>query len=203
MLVDADAEEEPEVRSQCDEYRCDDGTCSDTCNPAPVFVHDPSSGYLTTFPDDFVFGVTASAYQIEGAWNEDGKGESTWDRFVHEPGRILNGETGDVACDHYHRYREDVALMADAGIPAYNLTTAWTRIIPDGVGAVNEAGIDFYSRLVDELLRNGITPWLTLYHWDLPQALEDRGGWLNRETVDHFVRYAQVVSEALGDRVKN
>jgi beta-glucosidase len=156
---------------------------------------------MTTFPDDFVFGVTASAYQIEGAWNEDGKGESTWDRFVREPGRILNGETGDVACDHYHRYPEDVALMADAGIPAYNLTTAWTRIIPDGTGPIEPRGVAFYDRLVDELLEHDITPYVTLYHWELPQALQEIGGWANRETVDAFVRYADVVSGALGDRV--
>jgi beta-glucosidase len=157
---------------------------------------------MTSFPDDFVFGVSASAYQIEGAWDEDGKGESIWDRFVREPGRIFNGDTGDVACDHYHRYREDVALMADAGIPAYSLTTAWTRVIPTGDGPVEPRGISFYDRLVDELLANGITPYVTLYHWDLPQGLQDRGGWANRDTVDAFVRYADVMSDALGDRVK-
>ena len=156
---------------------------------------------MTSFPADFVFGVTASAYQIEGAWDEDGKGESTWDRFVRQPGRILNGDTGDVACDHYHRYPEDVALMADAGIPAYNLTTAWTRIIPDGIGPVEPRGVAFYDRLVDELLEHGITPYVTLYHWELPQALQDIGGWANRETIDAFARYADVVSGALGDRV--
>jgi beta-glucosidase len=158
---------------------------------------------VSRFPDDFVFGVAASAYQIEGAWDEDGKGESIWDRFVREPGRILNDGTGDVACDHYHRYPEDVSLMASAGIPAYSLTTAWTRIIPDGLGPVEPRGIDFYDRLVDELLENGITPYLTLYHWDLPQGLQDRGGWANRDTVDAFVRYADVMSAALGDRVKH
>lgn len=158
---------------------------------------------MTTFPDGFVFGVAASAYQIEGAWDEDGKGESIWDRFTHRPGTILNGDTGDVACDHYHRYREDVALMAGAGIPAYSLTTAWTRIIPDGTGPVEPRGIGFYDRLVDELLAHGVTPYVTLYHWDLPQGLQDRGGWASRETVDAFVRYADVVSSALGDRVKH
>jgi len=155
------------------------------------------------FPDDFVFGVTTSAYQIEGAWDEDGKGESIWDRFVREPGRILNGDTGNVACDHYHRYPEDVALMAEAGIPTYSLTTAWTRIIPDGTGAVETRGVAFYDRLVDELLEHGITPHVTLYHWELPQALQDRGGWANRDTVDAFVRYADVMSTALGDRVRH
>ena len=158
---------------------------------------------MTAFPDDFVFGVSASAYQIEGAWDEDGKGESIWDRFVREPGRIINGDTGDVACDHYHRYAEDVALMATAGIPAYSLTTAWTRIIPDGTGPVEPRGIAFYDRLVDELLEHGITPHVTLYHWELPQALQDNGGWANRDTVDAFVRYADVVSSALGDRVQH
>lgn len=157
---------------------------------------------MTRFADDFTFGVAASAYQIEGAWDEDGKGESIWDRFVDEPGRIFSGATGRVACDHYHRYAEDVALMADAGIPAYSLTTAWTRIIPDGTGAIEPRGIAFYDRLVDELLDHGITPYVTLYHWDLPQALQDRGGWANRHTVDAFVRYADVISAALGDRVK-
>jgi beta-glucosidase len=158
---------------------------------------------MTSFPDDFVFGVSASAYQIEGAWDEDGKGESIWDRFVREPGRIVNGDTGDIACDHYHRYAEDVALMADAGIPAYSLTTAWTRIIPDGDGPIEQRGIAFYDRLVDELLEHGITPHVTLYHWDLPQALQDKGGWANRDTVDAFVRYADIVSRALGDRVQH
>src|SRR5665811_549893 len=157
---------------------------------------------MTEFADGFTFGVAASAYQIEGAWDEDGKGDSIWDRFVDEPGRILGGGTGRVACDHYHRYPEDVALMADAGIPAYSLTTAWTRIIPDGTGAIEPRGIAFYDRLVDELLDHGITPYVTLYHWDLPQALQDRGGWANRNTVDAFVRYADVMSAALGDRVK-
>ncbi|MEN8114135.1 MAG: GH1 family beta-glucosidase [Actinomycetota bacterium] len=158
---------------------------------------------MRSLPDDFVFGVAASAYQIEGAWDEDGKGESIWDRFVRTPGRILNGDTGEVACDHYHRYPEDVAIMTAAGIPAYSLTTAWTRIIPDGLGSVEPRGIAFYDRLVDELLANGITPYVTLYHWDLPQGLQDRGGWADRDTVDAFVRYADVVSSALGDRVKH
>lgn len=158
---------------------------------------------MTSFPEDFIFGVSASAYQIEGAWNEDGKGESIWDRFGREPGRILNGDTGDVACDHYHRYPEDVALLAEAGIPVYSMTTAWTRVIPRGTGPVEPRGIAFYDRLVDEFLEHGITPHITLYHWDLPQALQDNGGWANRDTVDAFVRYADVMSAALGDRVKH
>ncbi len=152
------------------------------------------------FPDGFSWGVATSAYQIEGGRHQDGKGESIWDRFA-DTGRMP--ESGDIACDHYHRWQEDVDLMAELGVTAYRFSTAWTRIIPDGAGSPNQAGIDFYSRLVDELLRKGITPWLTLYHWDLPQALQAAGGWLNRDTVDAFVRYADVVSTALGGRVKN
>ncbi len=149
---------------------------------------------------DFVWGTSTSAFQIEGGRYEGGKGESIWDRFAddgHMP------ESGDVACDHYHRWREDVALMADLGVTAYRFSTAWTRIIPDGLGEVNEAGLSFYSDLIDELIANGITPWLTLYHWDLPQVLQDRGGWENRDVVDAFVRYADVASRAFGDRVQN
>lgn len=151
-------------------------------------------------PDLFRWGVATSAYQIEGGRYQDHKGESIWDRFA-DSGHMT--DSGDVACDHFHRWREDVGLMAELGIDSYRFSTAWTRIVPDGLGAVNEAGLEFYSRLVDELLANGITPWLTLYHWDLPQRLQDRGGWLNRETVDAFVRYANVVSDALGGRVTN
>jgi beta-glucosidase len=153
-----------------------------------------------TFPDIFTWGVATSAYQIEGGRYQGGKGESIWDRFA-DAGRMSG--SGDVACDHFHRWRQDVALMAELGVDSYRFSTAWTRIIPDGHGDVSEAGLEFYGQLVDELLRNGIEPWLTLYHWDLPQALEDSGGWLNRDTVDAFVRYAGVVSAALGDRVKN
>lgn len=153
-----------------------------------------------TFPDSFRWGVATSAYQIEGGRYRGGKGESIWDRFA-DTGRMP--QSGDVACDHFHRWREDVALMAELGVNAYRFSTAWTRIIPDGRGAVSEAGLQFYSDLVDELIANGITPWLTLYHWDLPQQLEESGGWLNRETVDAFVRYADAVSGALGDRVTN
>lgn len=152
------------------------------------------------FSDGFSWGVATSAYQIEGGRHADGKGESIWDRFA-DSGRMP--ESGDVACDHYRRWREDVALMAELGVTAYRFSTAWTRIIPDGAGKPNQAGIDFYGRLVDELVSNGITPWLTLYHWDLPQALQEEGGWLNRETVGAFVLYAEVVSDALGGRVRN
>ncbi|MEA2000873.1 MAG: GH1 family beta-glucosidase [Actinomycetota bacterium] len=154
----------------------------------------------TTFPDGFSWGVATSAYQIEGGRFQQGKGESIWDRFA-DTGRMT--DSGDVACDHFHRWRGDIALMAELGVTSYRFSTSWTRIVPDGVGKVNQAGLDFYSQLVDEMLAKGITPWLTLYHWDLPQDLQDSGGWLNRDTVDAFARYADVVSEALGDRVKN
>ncbi len=156
---------------------------------------------MMQFPDDFTWGVATSAYQIEGAVAEDGRGTSIWDTFAHTPGATRNGETGDVAADHYHRYREDVALMADLGVTAYRFSIAWPRVIPDGDGAVNAAGLGFYDRLVDELLAHDIQPWPTLYHWDLPQALQDRGGWENRATVDAFTGYAGVVGAALGDRV--
>lgn len=153
------------------------------------------------FPKDFVWGTATASYQIEGAWNEDGKGESIWDRFAHTPGKIDNGDTGDVACDHYHRWREDVALMRQLGLRAYRFSMAWPRVLPNGRGAVNQRGIDFYTSLVDELLAANITPYITLYHWDLPQALP--GGWLNRDTAGYFADYAALVVRRLGDRVKN
>jgi beta-glucosidase len=155
------------------------------------------------FPPDFVWGAATASYQVEGAVDEDGRGESIWDRFTATPGKILNGDHGGVACDFYHRYRDDVRLMHDLGLNAYRFSVAWPRILPEGRGAVNAAGLDFYDRLVDELLANGIEPFLTLYHWDLPQALEDRGGWPVRETVDAFVEYAEVVAARLGDRVRH
>lgn len=156
-----------------------------------------------SFPQNFLWGAATSAYQIEGAWNEDGKGESIWDRFAHTPGKIDRGDTGDVANDHYHRWREDVAMMADLGLKAYRFSTAWTRILPTGRGAVNKAGLDFYDRLVDALLEVKIVPFITLYHWDLPQGLQDKGGWPNRETAYAFAEYAEVISKRLGDRVKH
>lgn len=153
------------------------------------------------FPPDFAWGTATASYQIEGAWDEDGKGESIWDRFTHTPGNILNGDSGDIACDHYHRYPQDIALMKKLGLKAYRFSLSWPRIYPDGSRKANRAGLDFYGRLVDELLANDIEPYITLYHWDLPQALQDKGGWANREIVDHFSSYAGTAVEALGDRV--
>lgn len=153
------------------------------------------------FPRGFLWGTATAAYQIEGAVREDGRGESIWDRFAHTQGHIADGATGDVACDHYHRYRDDVALMRELNLNAYRFSIAWPRILPEGTGAVNQAGLDFYSRLLDTLLEAGITPLVTLYHWDLPQVLQDRGGWANRATADAFADYVDVVTRALGDRV--
>jgi beta-glucosidase len=156
-----------------------------------------------TFPKDFIWGAATAAFQIEGSTTVDGRGESIWDRFCATPGKVANGDTGDPACDHYNRWREDIALMRDIGLRAYRLSIAWPRIIPDGTGPVNQAGLDFYDRLIDGLLAAGITPYVTLYHWDLPQTLEDAGGWPNRATTEAFARYADVVSRRLGDRVKH
>ncbi len=156
-----------------------------------------------TFPPDFLWGAATAAYQIEGAWNEDGKGESIWDRFSHTPGKIRDANTGDVACDHYHRYRDDIALMCQLGLKAYRFSISWPRVIPDGCGAVNPAGLDFYDRLVDELLAANIQPFVTLYHWDLPQALQARGGWGNRDVCGYFADYAALMVRRLGDRVRH
>ena len=153
------------------------------------------------FPDGFTWGVATAAYQIEGAVTEDGRGPSIWDTFSHTPGWTANGDTGDVACDHYHRYPEDVTLMADLGVDAYRFSIAWPRIQPTGSGAPNQKGLDFYSRLVDALLARGIQPNPTLYHWDLPQPLEDAGGWQSRDTAERFAEYAGIMAAALGDRV--
>ncbi len=153
------------------------------------------------FPSGFTWGAATAAYQIEGAVDEDGRGASIWDRFSHTPGRVRNGDTGDVACDHYHRYRDDVSLMADLGLGAYRLSVSWPRVLPQGTGRPNEAGLGFYDRLVDELLACGIDPYVTLYHWDLPQALEDAGGWPVRATADAFGEFAALVAGRLGDRV--
>lgn len=153
------------------------------------------------FPAEFMWGLATASYQIEGAWNEDGKGESIWDRFSHTPGKISDGSNGDVACDHYHRWRDDVALLKKMGMKAYRFSISWPRILPEGTGKINQKGLAFYENLVDELLSAGIVPFVTLYHWDMPQALQDRGGWANREVVNWFADYAAVVVERLGDRV--
>ena len=155
------------------------------------------------FPPGFFWGAATAAYQVEGGWNEDGKGESIWDRFVLAPGKIKNGDTGKVACDSYHRYGDDIALLKDLGAKSYRFSIAWTRIQPDGTGPVNDKGLDYYKRLTDGLLAAGIRPFPTLYHWDLPQELEDRGGWPVRDTSDRFADYAGLVAGALGDRIEN
>jgi len=156
---------------------------------------------LFSFRDDFLWGAATAAYQIEGAWNEDGRGESIWDRFSHQPGKTTDMANGDIACDHYHRWKDDVDLISALGLNTYRFSIAWPRIFPQGWGSVNQLGIDFYSRLVDALLEKQITPYVTLYHWDLPQAIQDAGGWLNRRTIDWFASYADTMFKALGDRV--
>ena len=155
-----------------------------------------------SFPAGFSWGTATASYQVEGAWDEDGKGESVWDRFSHTDGKINTGDTGDVACDQYHRYPEDVAIMKQIGLGGYRFSISWARIFPDASGVVNQKGLDYYSRLVDELLANGVMPFPTLYHWDLPQWLEDQGGWSNRDIIAHFCKYAETMVNALGDRVK-
>ena len=154
-----------------------------------------------TVPPGFTWGAATSAYQVEGAWDEDGKGESIWDRFSHTPGAIRDGSSGDVAADQYHRYREDVALLRDLQLGGYRFSISWPRIFPDGTGALNRAGLDHYERLVDALLEAGVTPFPTLYHWDLPQSLQERGGWADRSIIPAFSRYAETVVEALADRI--
>ena len=154
------------------------------------------------FPPGFLWGAATAAHQVEGSPLADGAGASIWTRFAHTPGMTLNGDTGDVACDHYRRWKEDVRLMRELGLQAYRFSVSWSRILPEGTGRVNQAGLDFYSRLVDELLANGIEPLLTLYHWDLPAALDDRGGWLNRDCADWFADYGRVLYRALDGRVK-
>jgi beta-glucosidase len=161
----------------------------------------PATDTRRHFPSGFIWGAATASYQIEGAATEDGRTPSIWDTFSHTPGKTGAGDTGDVADDHYHRMPSDVALMAEIGLQSYRFSTSWSRIIPGGSGPVNQLGIDFYSRLVDELLANGIAPLLTLYHWDLPQELQDAGGWLNRDTASRFAEYAAVLGTALGDRV--
>jgi len=160
----------------------------------------PSGG---AFPDSFVWGAATAAYQIEGAWNEDGKGPSVWDMMCRKPGAVFRNHTGDVACDHYHRHREDVAIMRQIGLQAYRFSVSWPRVLPDGTGCLNEAGLAFYDRLVDDLLEAGIEPYLTLFHWDFPLALYQRGGWLNADSPHWFSEYAALLGRRLGDRVKH
>src|SRR5512141_1044968 len=156
---------------------------------------------MTVIPDGFVWGAATAAYQIEGAATEDGRGESVWDRFCSTPGKVRNGDSGAVACDFYHRYPADIELMGELGLDAFRFSIAWPRIVPEGRGRVNAAGLDFYDRLVDDLLAAGITPFPTLFHWDTPQALEDAGGWPARATAEAFVEYVEVVADRLADRI--
>ncbi len=156
----------------------------------------------TTFPADFLWGTGTAAYQVEGAYNVDGRGPSMWDTFVKIPGKIANGDTGDVACDHYHRYKEDVKLMKDLGLKSYRYSISWSRVLPEGTGKVNPKGIEFYQNLTNELLANGIEPAVTLYHWDLPDTLSQKGGWMNADTAVAFGEFADIMFEALGDKVK-
>ncbi len=153
------------------------------------------------FPAGFLWGAATSAYQVEGAWNEDGKGESIWDRFAHTPGKIRDSTNGDVACDQYHRYKEDVAILKRLNLRSYRFSTSWPRVQPAGRGPVNQKGLDYYSRLVDTLLEAGIRPFCTIYHWDLPQALEDQGGWPNRDLADYFADFSGILAKHLGDRI--
>lgn len=162
---------------------------------------EPSPLTRSALGPDFTLGVATSSYQIEGAAQQDGRGPSIWDTFCHTPGKTARGDTGDVACDHYHRYRDDIALMAWLGVDAYRFSVAWSRVLPSGRGPANPAGLDFYERLVDGLLEHGIKPCVTLYHWDLPQGLEDQGGWLARDTAAAFADYAALMARRLGDRV--
>src|SRR3712207_6725476 len=159
------------------------------------------------FPPGFVWGAATAAYQVEGAHDEDGRGPSIWDTFSHTPGKVLGGDTGDVACDHYHRFPEDIALMRELGLSAYRFSIAWPRVFPPGIGRPNPAGLDFYKRLVEALRTGGgpgaIEPFVTLYHWDLPQALQDRGGWANRDTALRFGDYTQTVAATLGTGVRH
>ncbi|NNM66702.1 MAG: beta-glucosidase [Spirochaetales bacterium] len=159
---------------------------------------------IFSFPQEFIFGTATAAFQVEGATHQDGRGDSIWDTQTRLPGVIKNGDTADFACDQYHRYEEDVALMKDLGVSAYRFSLSWPRLQPEGRGAVNPQGIDYYNRLIDALLKAGITPWVTLFHWDLPQSLQDsEGGWLSPHIADHFGDYAGLVAHAFSDRVKN
>jgi beta-glucosidase len=153
------------------------------------------------FPDGFVWGAATASYQIEGAVREDGRGSSIWDVFSQTPGKVVNGDTGDIACDHYHRWRDDIGLMRDIALPNYRFSLAWPRILPEGTGRIESKGLDFYDRLIEGLLERGIEPWVTLHHWDLPSALYDQGGWVSRDTCDAFAEFTDVVTRRYGDRV--
>jgi beta-glucosidase len=157
---------------------------------------------LTSFPDNFLWGVATSAYQIEGAVDVDGRGRSIWDTFAHTPGAILHGDTGDIAADHYHRYAEDLDLLVELGIKAYRFSIGWPRVQPDGKGVLNQRGVDFYKRVLDGLAERGVEPIVTLYHWDLPQALEDAGGWLSRDTALRFADYAAKMVDTFGGQAQ-
>ncbi|MFZ0771360.1 MAG: GH1 family beta-glucosidase [Candidatus Sulfotelmatobacter sp.] len=184
---------------------CSVSNAARTANSRPL--SSPHSQFDTfsevPFPKNFFWGTATAAYQIEGAWKEDGKGESIWDRFAHTPGKVRNADTGDVACDSYHRWREDIALMRAMNLNSYRFSISWPRIQPLGSGPANSKGVDYYSRLVDALLEARIRPFVTLYHWDLPQALEDAGGWPNRDTASRFADYVELVARVLGDRVSD
>jgi beta-glucosidase len=184
---------------------CSASTAFMAANSFPASAAEPSPLPATgpAFPKNFVWGAATAAYQIEGAAREDGRGLSVWDDFSHKPGNTWQGDTGDVACDHYHRYREDVALMRDLGLQAYRFSIAWPRVMPQGTGAVNEKGLAFYDCLVDELLAAGVQPWATLFHWDYPLALFNRGGWLNPDSPKWFADYAAIVVDRLSDRVSH
>lgn len=160
-----------------------------------------STPSLLSFPPNFTWGAATAAYQIEGAWDEDGRSPSIWDTFVRRPGKIYRGDTGDVAADHYHRWPQDVQIMVELGLKAYRFSVSWSRVLPEGRGEVNQAGLDFYDRLVDALLAHGIQPFVTLFHYDLPQVLQDQGGWADRETANRFAEYAAILAQRLGDRV--
>jgi beta-glucosidase len=176
-----------------------------TANPPTALPHVPQFDFSSevSFPKDFFWGAATAAYQIEGGWSEDGKGESIWDRFAHTPGKIKNGDTGDIACDSYHRWGEDIALLRAMNLNSYRFSISWPRIQPSGSGPANSRGLDYYNRVVDALLEAHIRPFVTLYHWDLPQALEDAGGWPNRDIGSRFADYVDVTSRALGDRVSD
>jgi beta-galactosidase len=160
---------------------------------------------MSAFPRGFTWGVACAAYQCEGAWDEDGKGRSIWDDFCHDTGKghAKNDDHGDIACDSYHRYSDDISLMKRIGVQAYRFSICWPRVMPEGAGRINQAGLDYYDRLIDTLLKNGIEPWVTLYHWDLPSALQEKGGWTNRATVDAFREYAQVIGKRFNGKIKN